>query len=43
MEVGDRVYLGHLAEIDKGKNQVVFTLNKGGFIETVTLKLRKNE
>ena len=43
MEVGDRVYLGRLAEIDKAKNQVVFTLNKGGFIETVTLKLRENE
>jgi len=43
MEVGDRVYLGRLAEIDKAKNQVVFTLNKGGFIETVTLRLREND
>ena len=43
MKVGDRVYLGRLTEINKAENQVVFTLNKGGFRETVTLKLRENE
>jgi len=43
MKVGDRVYLGHLAEINKAENQVIFILNKGGFIETMTLKLRENE
>lgn len=43
MEVGDRVYLGRLAEINKAENQVVFILNKGGFIETVTLRLREND
>ena len=43
MEVGDRVYLGYLAEINKDKNLVVFTLNKGGFIETVVLNLKENQ
>ena len=42
MKVGDRVYLGYLTKIDKRGGRVEFTLNKGGFIETVILRLREN-
>ncbi len=38
---GDRVYLGYLTKIDYDHNQVDFILNKGGIVETVTLKLEK--
>ncbi len=38
---GDRVYLGYLTNINYDKNEVSFVLNKGGIIETVTLKLDK--
>ncbi|AFN73837.1 hypothetical protein MROS_0594 [Melioribacter roseus P3M-2] len=38
---GDRVYLGYLTKIDYDNNQVDFLLNKGGIVETVTLKLEK--
>ncbi|RMG68779.1 MAG: hypothetical protein D6715_01270 [Calditrichaeota bacterium] len=37
---GDPVYLGYVAKIDAARNQVIFTLNKGGLIDHVTLKLR---
>ncbi len=37
---GDPVYLGYVSRIDAKRNQVVFTLNKGGLIDHVTLKLR---
>lgn len=43
MKVGDNVYLGYLTRINKPKNQVEFTLNKGGFIETVVLKLKESK
>ncbi len=36
---GDPVYLGYLTQIDPGKNEVRFTLNKGGIVEGFTLKL----
>ncbi|MGK9475379.1 hypothetical protein [Melioribacter sp. OK-6-Me] len=38
---GDKVYLGYLTKIDYDNNQVNFILNKGGIVETVTLKLEK--
>ncbi|MEG8946650.1 hypothetical protein [Rosettibacter firmus] len=38
---GDKVYLGYLTNINYDKNEVSFVLNKGGIIETVTLKLDK--
>lgn len=38
---GDKVYLGYLTNINYEKNEVSFVLNKGGIIETVTLKLDK--
>ena len=41
MKVGDKVYLGYLTRINKAINQVEFTLNKGGFIETVKLNLKE--
>jgi len=41
MRVGDKVYLGYLTKIDKSRNQVEFTLNKGGFIENVVLRLKE--
>lgn len=40
MKEGDRVYLGQLTHIDPAKNEVVFTLNKGGASEKVTLQLK---
>ncbi len=40
MKEGDRVYLGQLTHINPDKNEVVFTLNKGGVSETVTLQLK---
>lgn len=40
MKVGDRVYLGILTKIDQARKQVEFTLNKGGFIETVILSTK---
>lgn len=40
MKEGDRVYLGQLTHIDPDKNEVVFTLNKGGVPEKVTLQLK---
>jgi len=39
MKVGDRIYLGYLTRINTEKNQVEFTINKGGFVENVVLKL----
>lgn len=38
---GDKVYLGYLTNIDYDKDEVSFVLNKGGIIETITLKLDK--
>lgn len=37
---GSRVYLGYLNRIDPEKNQVEFTLNKGGIVEKVLLRMR---
>lgn len=37
MQVGDKVYLGYLTIINYGRQQVEFTLIKGGFLETVVL------
>jgi len=36
---GDPVYLGYLTQIDTDKNEVHFTLNKGGIVEDFILKL----
>jgi hypothetical protein len=36
---GDEVYLGFLTSIDRENNSVTFVLNKGGVIETVTIRL----
>lgn len=43
LSVGDEVYLGYLTSIDIDENKCVFTLNKGGIIQTVTLKLNFGE
>ena len=40
LRVGDEVYLGYLTKIDPGKNEAEFTLNKGGIIDRVVLKVR---
>ncbi len=40
LRVGDEVYLGYLTKIDPSKNEAEFTLNKGGIIDRVTLKVR---
>lgn len=37
---GDEVYLGYLTKIDPDKNGAEFTLNKGGIIDRVVLKVR---
>jgi hypothetical protein len=42
MQRGDKVYLGHLAEIDYDNQTVTFVLNKGGIIEYQTMKLGEN-
>ncbi|RMF54658.1 MAG: hypothetical protein D6748_16150 [Calditrichaeota bacterium] len=39
LSVGDRVFLGYLTRIDPKGNRVEFTLNKGGVVEKVELKL----
>jgi hypothetical protein len=38
LKPGDRVYLGRTSKIDTKRNQVIFTLNKGGLIEKYVLK-----
>lgn len=40
---GDKVYLGYLTNINYQTNEVNFVLNKGGIIESVTLKLDKEK
>ena len=40
LSVGDKVYLGYLTRIDPVNNQVEFTLNKGGLVEKVVLKIK---
>lgn len=40
LKVGDRVYLGYLTKIDPSQNEAEFTLNKGGIIDRVDLKVR---
>lgn len=40
LKVGDPVYLGYLTKIDPAKNEAEFTLNKGGIIDHVDLKVR---
>jgi len=42
MQKGDKVYLGHLAEIDHDNQTATFLLNKGGIIEYQTMKLGEN-
>lgn len=37
LKAGDKVYLGYLTRIDVSNNECVFTLNKGGIIDKVTL------
>ena len=39
LQLGDRVYLGHLAEVDHGNSRVMFVLNKAGLTDYVTLGL----
>lgn len=39
LKIGDKVYLGYLTAIDPEKNQVEFTLNKGGVVEKVVLEI----
>lgn len=39
LKIGDRVYLGYLSKIDRGKNQAEFTMNKGGLTSKHILKL----
>ena len=39
LRVGDRVYLGILEKIDLRKREVVFTMNRGGIFDKVTLRL----
>lgn len=40
---GDKVYLGYLTNINYQNSEVSFVLNKGGIIETKTLKLEKGK
>ncbi|MGC8654593.1 MAG: hypothetical protein ACP5US_11450 [Candidatus Kryptoniota bacterium] len=37
---GDEVYLGYLTRINPSRNEAEFTLNKGGIIDRVVLKVR---
>ncbi len=39
LKTGDEVYLGYLTNINPEKGEAAFTLNKGGLIEKVTLKM----
>ena len=39
LRVGDRVYLGILEKIDLRNREVVFTMNRGGIFDKVTLRL----
>ncbi|MFC1558166.1 hypothetical protein ACFL40_02295 [candidate division KSB1 bacterium] len=39
LKTGDEVYLGYLTKINPEKSEAVFTLNKGGLIEKVILKI----
>jgi len=39
LEVGDEVYLGYLTDIRSERNEAEFTLNKGGLIKKVVLKV----
>ncbi|MBN2008349.1 hypothetical protein JW960_03265 [candidate division KSB1 bacterium] len=39
LEPGSKVYLGYVTRIDPIKNQVEFTLNKGGIVEKFVLEL----
>ena len=39
LKVGDEVYLGYITAIYPEKGEAEFTLNKGGFIEKVVLKM----
>ena len=41
LRVGDRVYLGILEKIDLRKREVVFTMNRGGIFDKVTMRLEK--
>lgn len=40
LKVGDPVYMGYLTQINPAKNEAEFTLNKGGIIDHVNLKVR---
>lgn len=39
LKVGDEVYLGYLTDVYPQRGEARFTLNKGGFIQRVTLKI----
>ena len=38
LDIGDKVYLGHLESIDTNDKSATFYLNKGGIFDKVTLK-----
>lgn len=40
LKIGDQVYLGYLTKIVPARNEAEFTLNKGGIIDRVDLKVR---
>ncbi len=40
LKVGDEVYLGYLTRIIPSKNEAEFTLNEGGIVQRVDLKVR---
>ncbi|GIV62522.1 MAG: hypothetical protein KatS3mg044_1388 [Rhodothermaceae bacterium] len=43
LDVGDRVYLGKIIEIDPTQDRVVARLNKGGIIDEIELELQTGE
>lgn len=40
LDIGDKVYLGHLESIDTNDKSATFYLNKGGIFDKVTLKVQ---
>lgn len=40
LQIGDRVYLGRLADIDLAKGKAIFSMNRGGIPDTVILSMR---
>lgn len=39
LQEGDRVYLGYLTKIDRDRNRIIFTLNKGGIVKDQILAM----